>query len=108
MHCVSGAISDYLSQNAMTEQGEIADQVENLVAYELIAKTERPVLNASIGQHDGVLFRSATNESHVAQRALVSQKTKGSSGCDFSRVDVSGKVEIVALDPDRVRKVDCV
>src|SRR5579884_2364066 len=106
MHGVSGAVGNDFSQNAMAQQCEITDKIENLVANEFIVEAERTVLHASVGQHDRVLFRRAANESHVAQRSFIAQESESSCRCDFSRVAVASEIDVVALNADRLGKID--
>ena len=68
----------------MADQREVADQVQHLVAHELIGEAQRPVLDALAGEHDGIVFRSAANQPHVLQRLRLVQKSEGARRGDVA------------------------
>src|SRR6185437_923953 len=92
----------------MAGKRKIADQVEHLVANELIRKAQAPVLHAVAGQDDSVFFRGAADQSHVAQHELVFAEAEGARRRDLRSVRISSQVDRVFLPSDRRGKVDLV
>ena len=55
---VAGVAGDDVAEQRPSEQGQVADQVEDLVAHELVAK-RRVVQHAALADHDRVVERAA-------------------------------------------------
>ena len=68
MQQVAAAFGLHSAQQGHSQQGQIADDVENLVAHELVGKTQSGfVQHAVLGQHDGVVQRAAANQIRASQ-----------------------------------------
>src|SRR5579872_4694016 len=103
---MSGAICDYLAQDVMPEQSQVADEIENLVAHEFVGKAQRTIPDAGIGKHNRIFFRRAADQPHVAQFTFVSQKTECASWGNVALVSVAGEIEIENLQANGTRKID--
>src|SRR5580698_6873335 len=104
---VSSAVGFDVAEDTLAEQGQIADQVEDLVADELILEAQRRVVDALAGEYHAVLARSATDEAHVQHRVLLLEEAEGSGGGDLADVAAVGKLNLEGFATDqRVREVD--
>src|SRR3984893_13449550 len=77
MQGVTGLMCLDVTEQWETCKGQVADEVERFVAAAFIGGGERTVHYSVRGQHDGVVQRTAPNESHRAQRLNVTLKTEG-------------------------------
>src|SRR3954465_15603705 len=76
MHGMSGAIGNDASEDTVTQQREVAYQVQHFVPHELIRIAQRPVLHAFTREYDRVLLACAADQSHVAHRFRFVQKSE--------------------------------
>ena len=106
MHGVSGALSDDMAENVMAGEGEVADEVEDLVAGELIAEAQVAVKDAVAREDDDAFFGGAADEAHVAQFLFVFAPAEGAGGGDFALVGAGGEINDVSLAADGGREVD--
>ena len=86
VHRVSGAVGHHAPQHLVANQREIADQVQHLVPHKLVGETQRPVLDPFPGEHDGVLFAGAADQSHVAQSLRLMQESEGARRGNVARI----------------------
>src|ERR1700684_533150 len=86
VHGVSGAVGDNVAENLPAEQGQIADEVENLVAHKFVFKAQGRVLDALAGQDDAIVTRSSADQSHIAELLLVFAGAKGSRRSDVAQI----------------------
>lgn len=106
VHEVAGALGDDVAFNALAGKGEIADEVEDLVADVLIAEAERAVFRAFGSENDGVFCAGAADEAHVAEALLLGFVAEGAGGGDEGAVGLSGEVDASFLLADGGGKVD--
>ena len=66
MQGVPGAVRHDVTDDGMADQGEVADEVENLVAHELVIEAQR-VEDAGVADDDRVLERAAERQPLLAQ-----------------------------------------
>ena len=59
MQLVAGAHRNDMGLERFPEQYEIAEQIENLVTYELVRETQGIVQNTGFTENDGVIERAA-------------------------------------------------
>src|SRR6202021_4031406 len=85
---------------------EIADEVEDLVAGELVAEAQGSVLDAVAGKDNDALLGCTADEAHVAEFLLVFAETEGAGGSDLSLVGAGGEVDHVSLTADGSGEVD--
>src|SRR5437870_3615940 len=76
------------------------------MSNEFVRKTQWTILHAGIGKHDCILFRGAADQTHVAQCALIAEKSERPRWGDLRFVPVSCEIKIETLQADRARKVD--
>src|ERR1051326_6374692 len=77
VHDVPTAFGDNLAENRHTQKREIADDVQNLVTYELISKTKTRLIQHSFRrQHDRIVERTAANQVCTSQRFDLVRKPK--------------------------------
>jgi hypothetical protein len=88
VHGVAGALGDDAAPDAAAGEGQIADEVEDLVADELVGETEGAVLDAAgmgggaAGDDDGGVVGDAADEAHVAKHGFVFLEAEGAGGGD--------------------------
>ena len=92
VHGVAGAIGDHAAQDAVAEQRQVSDQVQHLVADELIVIAQGAVGDAVACEHDGVFFRGAADQSHLAHLLRLMQKSEGARGGDVAAVEIAVEV----------------
>src|SRR5580704_16637413 len=64
-------------EERQASQGQVADQVEGLVAAKFVREAQRPVHHAVVGQDNGIFQRTAANQAHGAERLDVTLEAKG-------------------------------
>src|SRR6266850_3410609 len=62
-----GAVRDEMADDRMTDEREVADGVENLVADELVLEPQRVVEHSRFAENDGVLERAAERQTVLAE-----------------------------------------
>ena len=81
MHDVTAALSNYFSENRHTQQRQIADDVQNLVAHKLVAKSQASRIQHPVGrEHNGVVEGAAADQVGAAQRLDFIGEAKGARG----------------------------
>jgi len=108
VHGVSGALGDDVAEDVVAGQGEVADEVEDLVARELVVEAQIAVEDALAGEHDDAFFGGAADQAHVAEFLFVFAPAKGAGGGDFALVGAGGEVDDVSLAADGRGEVDFV
>ena len=108
MHGVSGAFGDDVAEDVMSGKGEIADEVEDLMADELIIETQRAVEDALTVEDDGAGFGDAADEAHVAQHLLVFLKAESARRGDLRGVVSCSEVDGETLAANRRGEIDLV
>src|SRR5262249_61506839 len=64
------------AEKRQTNQGQVSNQGESLVTPEFVGVSERPVQDAIVGKNDGVVERTASDQSHGAKRINIPFKAK--------------------------------
>ena len=69
MQRMAGAVCRQTAKNLLADEREVAKEIENLVAYELVRIAQRGLVeHAVFGQHDRVLERSAADQARGLKR----------------------------------------
>src|SRR5262245_22966605 len=80
---MSGAMGYEVADDRVTDEREVADGIENLVAHELVLETQRVVQHAGLAEHDRVLQRAAQRQLVLTQHLDVLQECEGAGRRDF-------------------------
>ena len=95
VHGVAGAFGDDAAPDAAAGEGEVADEVEDFVADELVGEAEVAVLDLAAADDDGALVGGSADEAHVAEHGFVFAEAEGAGGGDEVGVvpgfEVAGK-----------------
>ena len=108
MHDVTAALRNYLAQNRHTQQRQIANDVQNLVAHKLVRKAQAGFIqHAVLRQHDGVVKRTALNQIRSTQGFDFFDESKSArrSNVARERTVIQSNGAMLYAD-ERVRKVD--
>ena len=79
MQRMTGAMRDDVPDDGMAHQGEVADDIENLVAHELVVEPKR-VEHVGVADDDGVFERAAERQAVLAQPFHFLQEAEGARG----------------------------
>src|SRR5205823_7963373 len=106
---VAGADRGDLADDGAADQGEVADEVEHLVADELVAEAQRSVHHAALVEDDAVLDRAAARQAGRAQLVDVLEEAVRARRRDLLEEAVVLVVKVERLPPDAgVLEVDLV
>ena len=106
---MSGTVRGDLADDRTTDEGQVAEKVEDLVADELVAETEWTVDHALIVESDAVLDRAAPSQTGRAKLLDLAHEAEGPGWGDLPRKVVVIELELVGLATDRrVSEVDFV
>ena len=108
MHGVAGAFRDDAALDAAAGEGEVADEVEHLVADELVVEAEGAVLDFAFADEDGAAVGGAADEAHVAEHGFVFAEAEGAGGGDEVGVGAGVEVAEEARGADGRGEVDTV
>ena len=108
MHGVSGALGYDVAEDVVSGEGEVADEVEDFVADELVGEAQVAVEDALAREHDDAFFGGAADETHVAEFLFVFAPAEGAGWSDFALVVAGGEVDGVSLTADGGGEVDLV
>ncbi len=108
VHGVAGAFCDDAALDAAAGEGKVADEVENLVANELVVEAEGAVLDFAGSDEDGAGVGRAADEAHVAEHGFVFAEAEGASGCDEVGIGAGVEVAKEARGADGRGEVDAV
>jgi hypothetical protein len=112
MHGVAGALGNDAAPDAAAGEGEVANEVKDLVADELVGKAQRAILDApgvgrcAAGEDDGGVVGDAADEAHVAQHLLVFFEAEGACGSDEIGVGAGFEVAVEGVATDGSGEVD--
>ena len=105
-----GLVAAELADEAVPEQVQVADRIEDLVLHELVLVAQAVLVeHAEVIQHDGVVEVAAEGEVARAHRLKVAHEAEGARAADF--LEEGGRREIhrgalrAALE-DRVVELD--
>src|SRR3954447_3261982 len=106
---VAGLRGADLADDRAADEREIAQQIEDLVADELVAEAEVAADHAFVVEHDAVLDRAAAGEAGSAHLLDIAQEAKRAGRRDFLEETVVVEVELQRLpSDDRVAEIDLV
>jgi len=108
VHGVSGALGYDVAKNVVAGESEVADEVEDLVANELVVKAQRAVGDALAIQDDGISFGDTADQTHVAQLLFVLLEAEGAGGSDLRAIVAGSEINDKALAADGRGEVDLV
>lgn len=100
VHGVASALGDDAAPDATAGESEVADEIEDFMADELVGETEGAVEDGAwvggggAGDDDGGVVGYATNEAHIAEHGLVFFEAEGAGGGD--EVGVGSGLEVAA------------
>ena len=104
---MSGLVRDDVADHGAAHQGEISEQVERLVAHELVGEPEIAVFDAVVAHHDAVVFPGAAGEAVGLERLVLREETKRAGRRQVRGVGAGRENERDRLPPDGgVREVD--
>ena len=112
MHGMASALGDDAAPDATAGEGEVADEVEDLVADELVGETERAVEDGAgvggggAGDDDGGVVGYAADEAHVAEHGFVFFEAEGAGGGDEIGVGAGFEVAGEGVAADGLGEVD--
>ncbi len=112
VHGVAGALGDDAAPDAAAGEGEVADEVEDFVADELVGEAEGAVLDGAgvggggAGEDDGGVVGYAADEAHVAEHGFVFAEAEGAGGGDEVGVGTGFEVADEGIVADGFGKVD--
>src|SRR5262249_6914760 len=73
---MTGAVSDQMSDNWVSDQREVADGIKNLVANELVFERQRVIEHAGLAEDDGVIERATERQTVLPQHFDILQERK--------------------------------
>src|SRR5438132_14281450 len=88
------------TRDRSSDQREVAEEIEDLVADEFVAEAERPIDDRVVVEDDAVLHSSTARESGGAKLFDLAHKSERPRGSDLAQEVVVVVVELVALLPD--------
>src|SRR5579871_416170 len=104
---MTGAVGNHVASNLLSQQRKIANQIQHLVAYELIAETQGAILDSVTGENDAILARCPSDQSHIPHRLLILARSKRASRRDVAQVAPVAERDLEGFFPDqRMREVD--
>jgi len=112
VHGVAGSLGDDSTPNAVAGEGEVADEVEDFVANELVGETEGAVEDGAVvggggaGDDDGGVVGHAADEAHVAEHGFVFLEAEGAGGGDEVGVGTGFEVAGKCVVADGLGEVD--
>src|SRR3989442_13832267 len=65
-----------VGQERQASQRQVANEVQSLMPAKFIGKTQGPVHDAIVGEHDSVFKRAAANEAHGLERLDIAFEAK--------------------------------
>src|SRR3984957_17267813 len=84
VQCVPGFMRHRARFERTTNQRQISDKIQRLMAAKFIRKTQRAVQYAIVVEYDGVLHRAATNQSHRLHSLKILHEAKCARRSQFA------------------------
>jgi hypothetical protein len=107
VHCVSGAVGHNARDQALADEREVSNAVEDFVADELVAETQRAVLNSIRREHDHAFVGGAADQPLVAHGFFLLQEPERARASNLGDETSVGKLDGERLITDqRMREVD--
>src|SRR6266567_5169124 len=79
MQRMASLVGLYARQKRQSGQGQVADQVQGLVAPELVGEAQWTVQDPVVRKNNGIFERTAANQAHGPQRLDVALEAESSS-----------------------------
>ena len=80
---MAGLVRDDVAEDRASQQIEIADQVEHLVAGEFVGEAQRRVNHLLIVDQDQIVQPPAAGEAHLGQLVKLVHEAEGARRCDL-------------------------
>ena len=97
---MAGAMRDDVTDDGISDQRQVADDIENLVADEFVFETQR-IQHAGVADHDGVLERAAERQAVLAQPLHFLEEAEGARRGDVIRERCFGDALRARLVPQQ-------
>src|SRR5262249_23691071 len=97
MHRMASLVGDDATNQRFSDQGQVANVVQNLVSHKLVFKPQDIVQDAVVGEYDGILERSSSNQTILLEFLHFAIEAKGSCRRYLSRKSVSRSSEFKGL-----------
>src|SRR5258708_3753394 len=108
MKQMTAAFGLHSAQQGHAEQGQVANNVENLVTHELIGPAQTRFIQHTVaGQNDRVIERAAANQVCASQRFDFFDKAKCSGGSDLSSKRTVTQSDRAMLHTDKWMRKEC-
>src|SRR4051812_2280685 len=109
VQCVTGFRGADLADDRPADECEVAEQIEDLVADELVPEAKLAAHDALVVEHDAVIDRAAARETGSAELLDVAHEAERAGGGDLLEEAVVIEVELQRLPADdRVLEIDLV
>lgn len=104
---VAGFAGFDAGEQGEADEGEVADEIESLVAAEFIGIAERAVHDAVLGEDDGVIERAAADEAHGAEGLDIGFEAEGAGAGEnlAEGIGVNDHFDFLLAD-ERVGKIN--
>ena len=97
---VAGAMRDDVTDDGISDQRQVTDDIENLVADEFVVKTQR-VQHAGVADHDRILERAAESKTVLPQPLHFLEEAEGARRGDVVREGGFGNAFRARLVPQQ-------
>jgi hypothetical protein len=107
MEGVAGLAGFDAAEERKADEGEVADEVEGLVAAEFVGIAEGTVHDAVLGEDDGVIEGAAADEAHGAERLDIGFEAEGAGAGEklAERIGIYEQFNLLLAD-QRMGKID--
>src|SRR5436309_8489432 len=99
MHGMASAISDHAAQNLFSEEGQVPDQVQDLVANKFVTEAQGAVQQALTGEHYRIFSGRAPDQALVAHGIGLVKKSESAGRRDLTHVLAIGQFHLKSLAP---------
>src|SRR5579862_5252741 len=106
VHGMAGAFRVHMAFDAAASQGEIPNEVEDLVADVFVGEAQRAVFRAVFAEDNGVFRSGATDEAHVAKPLFVGLVAESAGRGDVRPIGSVRQVDGRPQAPDGGGKID--
>src|SRR5580704_15703425 len=101
MHGMPGSLGDYVPEQWLTDQSQVADQIQRLVPAALVRETQTiPVSDPLAMETDGVVERGSANQPHVTHLVQFVFEAEGSSRRDLLGIAFRRHLHVERLPSD--------
>ena len=107
MHRVTGFVGDEVTEHGASDEGEVPDEVEGLVAHELVRKAQVAVFDAVVAHHNAVVLPGAAGEAVRFEGLVLGEEPERTGRREVRGVGLGREDDGDRLPSDgRVRKID--